>query len=615
MVKPTLPFSWNRDLVLGLLLVSATFLAYRPVWNGKPVWDDDINLSKPEFGSVAGLASIWTQPSAMPQYYPLVYTVFWMEYHLWGASTLGYHLLSILLHVFSALLLVRILRRLGIPGEAAWLAGGIFALHPVMVESVAWMTELKNTLSGVFFLAAALMYLKFDNKRGMKHYIISLLLFLFGLLAKSAIVTLPGALLAVFWWMRGRIGWKRDSMPLLPFFAIGIISGLFTAWVERRFVGAEGTDFNLAFIDRCLIAGRAFWFYFYKLLWPDNLILIYPRWHIDAAAVWQYLFPATVLLIAVLFWAMRERSRTPLAVLLYFAVTLFPALGFLNVNFFRFSFVADHFLYLASIGPIAAGGAVIVQGTGLLKERLRRPVQPLFCSLLLSVLFLQSWKQSGIYTNAETLYRTTVTRNDNCWLAHNNLGHLLADKGRTDEAMAQLLKAVEINPNYGDAQYNLGVLFTDRGRTDEAKAHYLKAVELNPNNAYAHINLGTLFADKGRTDEAMAHYLKAVELAPNDADAHNNLGAMLAKMGRTDEAIAHYQKALEINPEEIGALTNLAFALWQKGQLTDAGSVLQKALASAKSAGDEARAKTIAQFLTKLDTVINSSQVNSKTHK
>ncbi|MGA2508301.1 MAG: tetratricopeptide repeat protein [Chitinispirillaceae bacterium] len=633
-------------MVLGFTLLAVTFVAYLPVWNGQPVWDDDLNLTKSELWSADGLVRIWTQPGAMPQYYPLVYTVFWMEYHLWGASTLGYHLLNILLHVFSALLIVRILRRLGIPG--AWLAGGIFALHPVMVESVAWITELKNTLSGVFFLAATLVYLKFDNKREKKHYTIALLLFFFGLLAKSAIVTLPAALLAVFWWKRGSIAWKRDVAPLLPFFAIGIISGLFTAWVERRFVGAAGSEFSFTFVERCLIAGRAVWFYLYKLLWPANLIFIYPRWHIDAAAVWQYLFPAAILLAAVLFWKLRRRSRAPLATLLYFTIILFPALGFFNVNFFRISFVADHFQYLACIGPIAAAAACIVQGTGLLRERLRRPVQPLLCGMLLSVLFILSWQQSGMYTYAETLYRTTVTRNDNCWLAHNNLGLLLMNRGRTDEAMAHYQKALEINPNYGDAHYNLGILLekmgrTDEamahllktleldpnyadahnnlglllmnmGRTDEAMAHLLKALEINPTNGYAHYNLGILLADVGRTYEAMAHYQKALELNPNHADAHNNLGALLAKMGRTDEAIAHYRKALEINPDAITPFQNLVFAFVQKGQWTDAALVLQNALASAQSAGDETRAKTIAQILTKLNKAINSPQVTSKMH-
>jgi tetratricopeptide (TPR) repeat protein len=738
----------NRDGFFGVVLFVFTLLAYRPAWNGQPVWDDDMHMTKPELRSAAGLGRIWTHLGATRQYYPLAHTVFWVEHRLFGDATPGYHLLNILLHVFSALLLVMIVRRLGLSGEAAWLVGGIFALHPVMVESVAWISELKNILSGIFFLAAALIYLRFDSERKKKHYAIALILFVLGLLAKSAIVILPAALLVVFWWKRGRIGWKRDVVPLLPFFAIGIMSGLFTAWVERRYIGAEGSEFNLAFIDRCLIAGRAVWFYLFKLLWPVNLIFIYPRWHIDVAAVWQYLFPAAFLLAAVLFWRLRNRSRTPLAVLLYFVITLFPALGFFNVYPFCFSFVADHFQYLASIGPIAAAAAGIVYGTGLLKKRLRRPLQPLLYVMLLSVLFLLSWQQSGMYSDAETLYKTTIRKNPACWMAHNNLGTLLADMGRTneamahyqkalklnpnnaeahnnlgillgkmgrtneamahyqkalklnpnfaeayndlglllmdmgrtDEAMAHYRKALELNPNYAEAHNNLGILFGKMGRADEAMAHfqkalelnpnyaeahnnlghllaeigrndeamvhYLKALELNPNNAEAHYNLGNLLGDMGRTDEAvvhyqkalelnpnyaeahnnlgilfgkmgradeaMAHFQKALELNPNYAEAHNNLGILLVQLGRSDEAIAHYRKALEINPNAIDALQNLSFSLMQKGQWTEATSVLQKALASAKSVGDEARAKTIEQILTNLHKAINSSQVNPR---
>jgi tetratricopeptide (TPR) repeat protein len=473
---------------------------------------------------------------------------------------------------------VRILRRLGIPGKAAWLAGGIFALHPVMVESVAWITELKNTLSGVFYLAAGLAYLKFDNKRGMKHYAVALILFFFGLLSKSAIVTLPAALLVVFWWKRGRIEWKRNVLPLLPFFAIGIISGLFTAWVERRYFGAEGSDFNLAFIDRCLIAGRAIWFYLYKFLWPADLMFTYPRWHIDATAVWQYLFPASFLLAVVLFWGLRSRSRAPLAVLLYFTITLFPALGFFNVYPFRYSFVADHFQYLASIGPMAAAAAIIVQGTGLLQARLRRTMLPLICGVLLSVLFLQSWIQSGMYSDAETLYRTTITKNDNCWLAHYNLGVLLMNTERSNEAMVHFQKALELNPNHAEAHNNLGVLLAQFGRTDEAMAHYQKALELNPNHAEAHNNLGALLAQLGQADEAIVHYQKALEINSNYGDAHYNLGIMLAGMGRPDEAMAHYQKALELNPNHGEAHNNLGALSAQLGRPDEAMAHYRKAL-------------------------------------
>ena len=193
--KAFLRSSWGRPWLLSVLLVAATLMAYEPAWRGQPIWDDDGHLTKPELRSLGGLARIWTQPGATQQYYPLVHSVFWVEQKLWGNATLGYHLVSILLHAFSALLLLRILQELEVPG--AWLAAAIFALHPVQAESVAWISELKNTLSGVLYLGAALVYLRFDRTRRRQLYAGALGLFVLGLLSKTVIATLPGALLVV----------------------------------------------------------------------------------------------------------------------------------------------------------------------------------------------------------------------------------------------------------------------------------------------------------------------------------------------------------------------------------------------------------------------------------
>ncbi len=271
----------NRDWICALLLVLVTVLAYQPAWNGKPIWDDDAHITKPELRSLGGLARIWMEPGAAQQYYPLVHSFFWVEHRVWGDRTLGYHLINLLLHAGCALLLVKILRRLEVPG--AWLAAAIFALHPVEVESAAWIAELKNTLSGVCCLGAALAYLNFDRNRKWTFYAGALGLFMLGLMSKTVIATLPATLLVIFWWQRGRLSWNQDVLPLLPFFAAGIVAGLFTAWMERAFIGAEGSDFNLSAIQRCLIAGRAFWFYLGKLFWPAHLIFIYPRWNVSRA--------------------------------------------------------------------------------------------------------------------------------------------------------------------------------------------------------------------------------------------------------------------------------------------------------------------------------------------
>jgi protein O-mannosyl-transferase len=619
------PSAGKHRLALAVGLLMAVLCAYRPAWNGLPVWDDDGHMTKPELRSAAGLVRIWSEVGATQQYYPLVHTVFWVEHRLFGDWTPGYHVLSILLHGVSALLLVAILRRLGLPG--AWLAGWIFALHPVMVESVAWITELKNTLSGVFFLGAGLAYLEFDERRARKPYAVALALFFAGLLAKSVIVTLPAALLVVFWWQRGRLGWKRDVLPLLPFFIVGACAGLVTAWVERRFIGAVGSEWSFTFLDRCLIAGRAVWFYLVKLLFPARLVFIYPRWHIDATAAWQYLPPLALVLAVAVAYRLRHRSRAPLAVLLYFGATLFPSLGFFDIYPFRYSFVADHFQYLAAIGPITAAATWIERGAGRLAEtregmrtRRRVPYRPygrlaakLFPGFLLSVLFLLSWRQSGMYADAATLYRTTIERNPDCWMAHYNLGILLAEEGRSEEAKDHYLKALAQNPQHAKAHINLGILLAKTGQTEQAlghyqqalaispgsaeahynlgfllvatgriregEAHYLQALAIHPRHADAHNNLGILLADTGRPDEALAHYLKALEIKPIDHEIHNNLGILLAKLGRTDEALAHFQKAVALHPRYAEAQNNLGISLAKTGRADEAIASYQAALA------------------------------------
>ena len=283
---------------------------------------------QPALRSWHGLYRIWFDLGATQQYYPLLHSVFWIEHKFWGDATLGYHLVNILLHAMAALMVAAVLRRLEVPG--AYLAAAIFALHPVRVESVAWITELKNTLSAVFYLGAAMLYLRFDQERKKPYYAGALVLFVLGLLSKTVTATLPAALLVIFWWQRGRLSWKRDVLPLVPFFVLGAAAGLFTAWVERKLIGAEGAAFDLTFIERFLIAGRVIWFYLGKLFWPADLIFIYPRWHVNQAVWWQYLFPAAALLLAAVLWGLRRRWRGPLAGLLFFRWNAVPGAGFLQ---------------------------------------------------------------------------------------------------------------------------------------------------------------------------------------------------------------------------------------------------------------------------------------------
>ncbi len=569
--------AWSRrakDWAFAAALLLAVALTYQPAWNGGFLWNDDEVLPRPELRSGHGLYRIWFEILATEQYYPMSFSAFWVEHKFWGETTLGYHLVNVFLHATAAVMVALILRRLAVPG--AYLAAAIFALHPLHVESVAWITELKNTLSGVFYLGGMLLYLRFDQTRHPRWYLAALGFFVLALLSKTATVMLPAVLPVIFWWQRGRLSWKRDLLPLLPFFLAAAAAGMMTMWVERR-EGAAGREFDLGLVERCLLAGRVIWFYLGKLFWPLELVFIYPRWQVNRGVWWQYLFPAATLLLLAVLWRLRGRWRAPLAALLFFAATSFPVLGFLNVYFFRFSFVADHFQYLPSLGIItlfAAGVALLLKRAGSWQGVLG----PMGCLALLAALAVLSWRQSRMYADAETCYRTTLDRNPNCWMAHNNLGLVLADRGQLDQAIAQYQVALKIQPDYAEAHNNLGNALADRGQFDEAIAHYRRALQINPRDVEAVYNLGAALADCGQLDEAIAQYWKALAIKPDYVAAHNNLGNALAGRGQLDEAMAQYRKALEIKPDDADALYNLATTLAGRGELDEAIAYFRTAL-------------------------------------
>ena len=558
-----------------IIFIAATTIAYFPALHGGPIWDDDAYITRPELRSLHGLGRIWTHSEETQQYYPLVYSAFWLEHKIWGDATFPYHLLNVVLHAISAVLLLRILQRLNIPG--AWFIAGIFALHPVQVESVAWISEQKNTLSGVFFLAALLAYLRFDETRKRSLYFLALVLFVLGLLCKTVIVTLPAVLLVVFWWRRGRLSLKRDVLPLTPFFVIGIAVGIFTAWLERTWIGAQGADFNFSFIERCLIAGRAFWFYLSKLFWPRDLIFIYPRWEISQSVWWQYLFPLAALILLAVAWIGRGKVRAPLAGLLLFAGMLFPALGFLNVYPFVYSFVADHFQYLASIGIFALVGA----GLTLLFNRWgnqHRQTGVTISLLFLALLGGLTYRQSRMYASPETLYRTTLEKNPGCWMAHDNLGVLLVEQGHIDEAIDHYRESLKLRPNNPRSHYDLAIALRREGETEDAIRHYKEALRVRPNYEKAHNNLGNLLLQTGQVDEAITHLRSALEIDPDYPEALNNLGNALVQKEQVDEAILQYKMALQIRPEYREAHFNLGGALVKAGRLDEGISNYREAL-------------------------------------
>jgi len=581
---------------VGLLIFFATAVAYGPALRGGLLWDDDYHVTRPELQSVRGLERIWFELGATAQYYPVLHSAFWVEHRLWGDATLGYHLANVALHALAACLFILVLRRLSVPG--AVLAGFIFALHPVGVESVAWISEQKNTLSTVFYLLAALAYLRFDGPRGqaataaptsrsgssgLTPYLLASALFILALLSKSVTATLPAALLVVFWWQRGRLSWRREIGPLVPWFALAVASGLFTAWVERRFIGAQGAPFALSFTERCLLAGRVIWFYLGKLLWPSPLIFIYPRWMVSASQAWQYLFPLAALGVLAGLWLARNRTRAPLAAALFFVGTLFPALGFFNVYPFIFSYVADHFQYLASLGIIAlaaAGCDLLLRGQAdkIALARRDRNFISLTPYLLVGVLGVLTWRQSRIYRDGMTLYRTTIERNPECWMAYANLGTLLAKAGQTQDALAYYGRALQINPDSPEAHVDLGAGLRAMGKIREAIDQYQWALRLRPGYAEAHNNLGNVLRDAGRLPEAIAAYRAAVKVQSGYADAHSNLGNALRESGQLPEAIAEGQRARDLAPADPVVRNDLGIALMVAGRLPEAMLQLQEAV-------------------------------------
>jgi tetratricopeptide (TPR) repeat protein len=379
-------------------------------------------------------------------------------------------------------------------------------------------------------------------------------LFLLGLLSKTAIVTLPLAWLVIFWWKRGAISWRRDVVPSIPFFFLAAVAGLVTRWFENTGIGYKATILDLSLLDRCLIAGRAFWFQLSKLLWPSNLMFVYPRWEINAAVWWQYLFPVAVLGLLIVLWSLRRWSRAPLVGVLVYIFLLLPSLGFLNIYFFIYSFVADHWQYLACLGiitPCASGIVLLIRRF----KHLQAWLEPGATLLLGGVLFLLTSQQSRMYTNVETLYRTAIARNPACWMAYDNLGNILYQANRIPEAMGLFKQALRIKP--AEAHYSLGNALVLTGRNSEAIDQYKQALRINPDYAEVHSNLGNALFITGRTSEAIDQYKRALRINPNYADAHNNLGGALAQMGRISEAIEQVKAALRIKPNFIHAQNNL----------------------------------------------------------
>jgi len=581
-----------RPSVFAALVTGATLLAYLPTLGGEFIWNDSDYVTAPALRPLSGLGRIWTDLGATQQYYPLLHSAFWLQHRLWGDHPLGYHLVTVLLHAAAAVLFALVLRRLWDAGDARergryagveWLAALLFALHPVHVESVAWITEQKNTLSLIFYLAAALAYLRFDAARRPRTYAAALALFAASLLCKTVTATLPAALLVVLWWRRGRLDWWRDVAPLLPWLVLGAAAGLFSSWVEQAYVGARGVNFHATFPGRVVVAARAIAFYAGHLVWPFDLNFVYPRWTASGAAGWPWLFPLGVLAAGAGLWALRRRTRAPLAVFLLFTGSLFPVLGFVNLYGARYSWVWDHWQYLADLAPLALAAVALARAWQPVAAR--RPGSGLAAAAALAAgLGALTWAHAGMFHDNETLFRTTLARNPGCWMAHNNLGMVLAARpGGMPAAIAEYETAIRLDPDDAEAHVNLGAAWVwQPGRLDDAIAQYQTALRLQPDYPDAHNNLGVAWARvPGRLPDAIAEFQTALRLQPGNGSAHNNLGLALEQVpGRLDDAIAEFQAALRCNPGYPEIHNNLGLALMRApGRAAEAAAEFEAALA------------------------------------
>jgi tetratricopeptide (TPR) repeat protein len=605
-----------KDFLLwGAVILLAVFPAYTAALHGRFIWDDDRHVEQNRnLKDFSGLVNIWTKfglrHGGTPQYYPFTHTTYWIENQLFHPlqgpepDTLPFHVTNVLLHIAAAILLWLVLRELKVPG--AWVIAAIFAVHPIQVESVAWISERKNVLSGALFFGSMLAYLKgsgfgaqgsgnAEETRSSSSpsspsslnpeprtlnpftdplYWLSFALFVLAILSKSVACSLPAVMLVIVWWKRGRLG-RRDVIPTLPFFAIGIAMAVLTAWLERAEVGASGAEWHLSFGQRLLIAGRAVWFYVGKLFWPARLTFIYPRWDVRTSQAWQWMFPIAVVAVMVILFALRRRiGRGALAAWLIFVGVLLPALGFFNIYPMRYSFVADHFQYLA--GPALI--ALVVAGLARLLRPLQRPggalpVGYVLAGVAIVVLTILTALQARIYDGHVALWRDTVAKNPGAWMAQYNLGTALMIQAGAlppsesdtatrwlNEAATHFAAAVRLKPDHDRAFNNWAQVLTRLGKPAEAleKVHQALAIRRSFD---ALATQGQALFDLKRYDDAIASYNQAIAYADSVAQSDERvgktreagvyllLGEALAAKGDADNALAMYTMATELRPE------------------------------------------------------------------
>ncbi len=517
-------------------------LIYWRALHGGFVLDDDLLVTEnPLVQAPDGLYRIWLTREPV-DYWPLTNSVFWLEWHLWGANPTGYHFVNLLLHIADCLLLWALLNRLEIPG--GFMAAMLFAVHPVNVESVAWIAQLKNVLSMVFFLLSIGCYLQFDvlasprksvarklppkTLRKLLRYALSLVACVLAMLSKGSVAILPLVLLLIIWWQRERITW-RDSLHVAPFFLVAAGLTAVNLWFQAHSTGEVIR--NVTLVQRLLGAGAVVWFYLWKAILPLHLSFVYSQWDINPDnLLWWLPLAAAVAVTTLLIWQRNSQSSKWIRPLLFawafFCLALLPVMGFTDVTYMRNSLVADHYQYIAIIGIVALAAAAIYSGSQ------RRPAWQralnICAACVVAALLILTRQQAALYANALTLYTNTA----------------------------------EHNPTSDLIQLNLGVEHFKAGQINDAVEHFQAALQINPSNSTVHMDLGTALMSLGRLDDAIQQFQEVLRLKPSSAaTAHCSMGIAFIKAGRPREAIEHLQTSLEINPNHLEACNNLAWVL------------------------------------------------------
>ena len=540
------------------LIVAACLWIYSPVYDGEWLWDDDYLLTdNATVQSPDGLWKLWFAP-ATADYFPLTMSALWLMWRFFGMDSTGYHIVSILLHALGSCMVWALLARMRTGW--AWFAGFVFAVHPLAVESVAWISELKNTLSLPLFLAAAWFWVRFDDQRKRPDYALALAFFILAMLGKSSPVMFPVVILLHAWWRRARIDFP-DILRSAPFFVVSLVLGIVTLIFQHgRAIGDEPIPIG-GFDSRLAIAGMAVLFYLGKILWPATLLPIYPQWDANPPTALQVLPWAAIAAAALVFWLNRKTwGRHAIMGFGFFFAMLLPVLGFVAMSYMRVGWVADHFVYIPMIGIVAlaaAAGAKVFQICG-------PNAKPLLLGAAGAVAFAltaSSHKYSAIWQNEERMWTYTLEYNFDCWQAHNRLGARKFNRGEIDPALAHFQEAVRLRPDLAETQNNLGSAILAKKDTKGAIRHFSEALRLSPDIIAIQSNLANALVLDANHADAAKLYADLAARFPANATFQCNLGVTLYRTGRTEEAVAAFRRALEIEPNLEDARKNLAIAL------------------------------------------------------